>query len=378
MNFACPRCGSALNPETGQCPKCVAGGEPPAAPKDKRRTGLWLLALLLVFVLGFLLGHMLAPKCPKCPAPSTPGAGGAGGSGNGHGAANGAPGKGTPDKGGGGADGGGDGRVVGAGGNVQGSGGSAKVGAGKGDGDLQGGGTGGGSGVTVGHGNDGAAAGSDGSDDGGGGGGGKSKVADIPHTPDADPDAKLMESGVWKLATGAPLSDGGLNTPEQNPGSASVKVLSAPDFRYDKTGLPRYPDANTAVFSALSYAAEGSTDRYGSSSGIATSSSFDTVVAWYRKSLPVGWSNTNIGDLDQIGALARQLSPDKILQMSTAAGQAQPVDNAPATDADKRTRISMFSPPERTKGDLGVMIVQKGDKPVQIFMKTHVQPQAAP
>jgi hypothetical protein len=157
-----------------------------------------------------------------------------------------------------------------------------------------------------------------------------------------------------------------------------VKVLSAPDFRYDKTGLPRYPDANTAVFSALSYAAEGSTDRYGSSSGIATSSSFDTVVAWYRKSLPVGWSNTNIGDLDQIGALARQLSPDKILQMSTAAGQAQPVDNAPATDADKRTRISMFSPPERTKGDLGVMIVQKGDKPVQIFMKTHVQPQAAP
>jgi hypothetical protein len=164
--------------------------------------------------------------------------------------------------------------------------------------------------------------------------------------------------------------------PQTNGKDTSVKVLSAPDFRYDKTGLPRYPDANT-VSSAMSYDVEGRTDQYHSSSGILTTSSFDDVVSWYRKNLPPGWSSSTISDLNRLGAVAQQLSPDKIMQMMAAQSDATAVKSAaetPATAATDRTRLSLFAPPAGTKGELGVMIVQKGDQPVEIMMKTHVSP----
>jgi len=56
------------------------------------------------------------------------------------------------------------------------------------------------------------------------------------------------------------------------------------------------------------------------------------------------------------------------------AAPAKSVGDIPATAAADRTRLSMFSPPAGTKGDLGVMIVQHGDKPVTIMMKTRVSP----
>jgi hypothetical protein len=34
----------------------------------------------------------------------------------------------------------------------------------------------------------------------------------------------------------------------------------------------------------------------------------------------------------------------------------------------------MFSPPAGTKRDLGVMIVQRGDRPVVVMMKSHISP----
>jgi hypothetical protein len=153
--------------------------------------------------------------------------------------------------------------------------------------------------------------------------------------------------------------------------------LSAPDFTYDKTGLPRYLDSNKAVFSAMSYDMPGRTDTYGSSSGIVTGSAFDDVVSWYRKSLPPGWSNSTVSDLNRLGAVAQALSPDKIMQMLAAPNDAAPaksVGEIPATAAADRMRLSMFSPPPGTKGDLGVMVVQHGDQPVAIMMKAHIAP----
>ena len=244
---------------------------------------------------------------------------------------------------------------------------------------MTGGGGGGASGTTTGQGYDGSAAGAKGSDDGGGGQGGNSKLGDSPNDPYKDSDPKKQtESGVWKLAAGAPLSPNGVDTQQDNGSLGSVKVLSAPDFRYDKTGLPRYPDANMANFSAMSVNAGGAPDRYGSSSGILTTSPFNEVVEWYRKNLPAGWFNSTVGDLNQLGAMAQQLSPDKIMQMLSApdgSGQGKSLAETPATAVNRQLRLSIFSAPPRTKGDLGVMIVQQGDKPVQIFMKTQVQPQ---
>jgi predicted nucleic acid-binding Zn ribbon protein len=377
MKSFCTRCGSALNPDSAFCTSCGAAAPQSTGAARKNRTWLWILALILVFLLGLWLGHLMAPKCPPCPAPPRTGAGGGGGGGGGGGHP-GAPagGKGSPSPGGG-AGGSGSGRVLGDGGRANGGGGSGSAGSGQGTGEMDGGGTGGGNGVTVGHGNDGSGAGSDGSDDGGGGQGGKSKLGDGPNGPDSDQKAKLMQSGVWRLAAGGPLSPDGTDVPQGQGKEASIKVLSAADFRYDKTGLPRYPDANTSISSAMSYDVPGSTDKYHSSSGILTTSPFDDVVSWYRKSLPPGWSNSTISDLNRLGAVAQALSPDKIMQMVAAPNDAPPaksVGDIPATAAADRMRLSMFKPPAGTKGDLGVLVVQHGDQPVEILMKAHVSP----
>jgi hypothetical protein len=183
--------------------------------------------------------------------------------------------------------------------------------------------------------------------------------------------------GVWRLAAGAPLTTGNGDDPQSNGKDSGVKVLSARDFSYDKTGLPRYLDANKAVFSAMSYDVQGRTDAYGSASGIVTGSAFDDVVDWYRKNLPPGWSDTTIADLNRFGAAAQALSPDKIMQMIAGTNNAPPAksaDDIAVTDAAHRQRISMFSPPTGTNRYLGVMIVQNGVEPVTIMMKTHIAP----
>src|SRR5471030_1787939 len=149
MTAFCTKCGSALSATTRYCTNCgtenlidtnqdrtpavVAGVEPVGAavpgsskPKKSRRWLWWVLALILVFALGFFLGHRTAPKCPRCPAPTGAGAGGGGGGG---GSGSGRPkagggGKGDPDKGGGGSASG-LARVLGDGGHVGGGGGSS-------------------------------------------------------------------------------------------------------------------------------------------------------------------------------------------------------------------------------------------------------------
>jgi hypothetical protein len=379
MKAFCTSCGAALNADTAFCKGCGAPAPSPGESKRKNRKWAWILALIVFFALGFLLGRLMVPKCPHCPAPAagTGANGGGGGGGNGHPKMGGGGDGGSPTPGGGGG-GSGTGRVMGDSGRTDGSGGGGSVGSGTGTGDMSGSGSSNVNGTVVAHGGKGSAVGADGSDDGGGGGGGKSKLAAGPNGPETDPEAKRMEGGVWRLATGAPLSTDGVATPQpsakETPGN---KVLTAADFRYDKTGLPRYPDANQAVCSAMSYDVNGRTDQYGSSSGIVTGSAFDDVVDWYRKNLPPGWSNSTISDLNRLGAIAQQLSADKIMQMLAAPQGVTPVKAAgeiPATAAADRMRLSLFKPPAGTTGDLGAMVVQQGDKPVEIFMKTHVAP----
>jgi hypothetical protein len=266
--------------------------------------------------------------------------------------------------------------VQGDGARVDGSGGGASGGSGQGTGDMVGGGDNRVDGAVVGQGHGSSAPGpAGGSDDGGGGTSGKSKPGEAPNGPDFDPELQKnrLDKGVSQLAGGS-LSVGGGDMAQSNFKDTSAKVLIARDFSYDKTGLPRYPEANTAVSSALSYAVPGRTDTYGSACGILTTSSFEDVVGWYRKNLPAGWSDSTMGDMDQ---LRKQLTPDKIMQMITApndAASAKSAGDVPATAESDRQRLSLFSPPTGTKGDVGVMIVQKGDNPVTVLMKAHISP----
>ena len=158
----------------------------------------------------------------------------------------------------------------------------------------------------------------------------------------------------------------------------SLKSFSSHDFTYDKTGLPRYPDAVKAVVSSVTYGPGDRTDTYKTGAGIVTASSFDTVVSWYQKNLPGGWQSTTVGDFGQLGANAQQLSPENILKMLGAAGQnggaPGSFTSAPATAAADRIRISIFKPPPGSKNEPGIMIVQKGDSPVEALLAAHVAP----
>ena len=269
MKTFCTRCGTALSAGTRYCTNCgmeneidanpdatptvVAGVEPADAeipgsskPKKSRRWVWWVLALIGVFALGFFLGHRAAPKCPRCPAPSTAGAGGGGGGGGGGSGRPkaGAGGNGDHDKGGGGSASG-LGRVLGDGGQVDGGGGGGSAGSGKGTGDMVGGGTYTANGTVVGHGNDSTATGASGSDDDDdGGSGGKGNPSQAPNGPESDSAArKRTEAGVWRLAAGGTLSADGVDTPLTSAKAASDNFLTAHDFRYDKTNLPRYPES---------------------------------------------------------------------------------------------------------------------------------------
>ena len=157
-----------------------------------------------------------------------------------------------------------------------------------------------------------------------------------------------------------------------------VKSFSAHDFTYDKTGLPRYPDAVQAVVSSVTYDSPDRTDTYRTGAAIVTASSFAAVVDWYQKNLPGGWQSTTAGDFAQLGAAAQQLSAENILKMLDAGAQGGPAPSpltaAPATAAADRIRISIFKPPAGSPNDRGIMIVQKGDHPVEALLQAHVKP----
>jgi hypothetical protein len=201
-------------------------------------------------------------------------------------------------------------------------------------------------------------------------------------TPDDPLPAALHEGDqaagdLVRLTEGKPL---GLGDDDEKAGhdTPPAKSFSARDFTYDKTGLPRYPDAVQAVVSSITYDPPDRTDTYRTGAAIVTASSFAAVVDWYQQNLPGGWQSTTAGDFAQLGAAAQQLSPENILKMLGAGVQsgaaANPLTAAPATPAADRIRISIFKPPAGSPSDRGIMIVQKGDHPVEALLQAHLKP----
>ena len=173
---------------------------------------------------------------------------------------------------------------------------------------------------------------------------------------------------VMQLSKGGALGPG---ADGPDPQQADGNTLAAPDFRYDKTGLPRYPDAVSGVVSAYTYGTGGEQDVKGSSVAIVTGSSFDTAVAWYVKNLPPGWRAQTVGDF---GALAQQLSPQNLGKMlGMGASADDQTASPPAPPAGPQIKVSILTPPKGTANDPGVMIVQKDQDPVKILMKINMR-----
>jgi hypothetical protein len=182
------------------------------------------------------------------------------------------------------------------------------------------------------------------------------KYSDQPSPPD---DQKLKrEDGAGPDSKGVPDPPGG-------------QILKAADFRYDKTGLPRFAQSVSTTASTL-YHAVGSA-AYHSTAAIVTSSRFEDVVDWYKAQLPAGWTVQAVGD---VGALAQQVSIGNILNTLTAATQnpgATPGNASPGTaptsaPSANAQGIAMFSPPPNSVGDPSIMIQQGRDRSVEITM----------
>jgi hypothetical protein len=157
----------------------------------------------------------------------------------------------------------------------------------------------------------------------------------------------------------------GANARNADAGNTNARDTCRSDPR---SGGCRQAQAHVAIL-----AARGRTDTYTTGAGIMTSSSFETVVGWYRQNLPPGWHNMTIGDMQQ---LSKQLSSTSIMQMLGA--QPPPSDPAAASAAAAPSadpiRISLFSPPAGSKAKTGVMILQHGNSPVEALLQAKVAP----
>lgn len=314
-----------------------AGMNTPFAPgATPARDEVWkrkLLALLLAFVIGFLLAWFLK----KCPQPG--GGGGGGGTGSSMSGGGGEGEKGSPIKvgqGGGGPGGGGGG---GDGSGTPAPGGPMK-GSGNGDADA-------GSGD--------APSGKPGT--------GEDPAGELKTGQNVAGDL-LIKSAEGKLSGKGKMND---TTPA---GPPPPNLLSAHDFTYDSTGLPRYSSAVTGVASGLST----DTVRHQKSTvaAIVTTDSFDKVVDWYKSQMPAGWHASVIGDME---GMAKALSPDAIGKMLSGAMSGGPVDTAAIAAAQNghKTGVAVFEPPNQKTDSRGIMVMVKTGSPTQIVMSKKLQ-----
>ncbi len=279
--------------------------------RERRR---WIVALIIAFVLGFLLAwyqlHQQPPGCTKRAATQEGGQQASHGSSGSRGAPDkgspvhlGAPDSGTSDRKGSSstspAEGGGGGGGKGAGG----------------DGDLGGGHKwqahgddetfSGKSGSSA----DKAADGSDATGDAPDGSGKDDKLAPPAH---GKPPEQQMGTGLVPQGPGGEGTTGVAPPPLDlpnvtKPGSDGVRAL---DFRYDSSGLPRYANAVTKVGSGTGLLPGTKTaDPNASVSEILTTDPPQTVAAWYHERLPANWSEVNVGQLIMFWPPDRKADP---------------------------------------------------------------------
>jgi len=306
----------------------LATSSPMPAPKDNRRK--WIAAVIIAFILGFLLGWFLH-KCPvKDKNPMDLGSGTANVNG-------------APSPGGGGS-------------RVQVSGGGA--GAGGGGGGGQGGDING-----SGNPNGGPA---DGDDKNKAGDAPDGKPGDAKHTPTPPANTPPVAGEILTQMASGKSGNGDQKLPPTTDSLARVGVLSAPDFSYDSTGLPRYASGVQSVASGISTDSVRHTKS--ALTAIVTNDSFDSVVTWYKSQLPAGWRASSMGNME---ATAKAMSPQAIMGMLSGAMNGKDVDTAAmkaAQDSSSGTSVAVLNPPNQTADTRSIMIVRRAGEPTKVMM----------
>lgn len=308
---------------------------------ERKRRILWTIAVIVAFIIGFLLGLRY------CRMRS-------------------------------GGEGGG---VMLGGGQGSGSGSPEKLGKGSGSGNSSGGGylktpvdtTDAGTGKAA------NPNGAGGSDVGGGNSSGNS------NTPFDSGEFKKHPKPVDTLSTGfvAKLSQDqlegrGPKDPSPPPGP-TVNTKTADDFSLDQTALPRFPMDVTRAFSSVSTRSDIPKDT-GTATAFATSDSYDSVTSWYSHHMPLGSHETKI-DVNEMKSMAKQLSPKNIMKMfgiqkdSQTASDSVASDTAATDTTAAGDRVSGWDlPDDGVHGKRSVMVISSPGKPTTIIMSRSRRP----
>jgi len=183
-------------------------------------------------------------------------------------------------------------------------------------------------------------------------------------------DTSIAGNLISKMAGGDMPTGDAVNdtaTPQPPPGT----VLTAKDFSYDSTGLPRYSSVVRAVVSGV--ATDTVRHKKSTLAAIVTSDSFDTVVTWYKGHVPAGWHAQSMGDID---AVAKAMSPQAIMGMITGAANGKTPDTAAISAAETASgdnSVAIFNPPNQTADSRSIMIVKKKGHPTEIMMSKKLQ-----
>ena len=303
---------------------------------ERNRRLLWLVAVIVAFILGFLLGMRYCRKERSGGEGGGVVMGGHGGGGPGA-AAHITPGTG--------------------GGNVKGGGGYLKIPV---DTDSSGGG--------------GQVAGGGGGDAGGGNGGGDATIRGDSG------EYQKKHKPVDTLSTGfvAQLAEDQLtgHSPKEPPPPPDPRITTktADDFSLDQTALPRYPMDVTRAFSAVSPKSDAPADT-GTGAAFATSDSYDSVSSWYRHHMPAGSHAIDI-DANKLKAMVKQLTPQNIMKMFTSSTDSQKtLDTTGVDSTGPGTKLSGWEiPDDGVHGKRSVTVLSAPGKPTTVIMSRSRRP----
>jgi hypothetical protein len=236
------------------------------------------------------------------------------------------------------------------------------------EGDVKTGGTGDASGATKSGGGGNDARGGGGDDEGGGNTRGSGAAFGSGKSlPDSDAKGSFESEVVRGLGS---ASNGLGGSSANEPIGPTVDTVTAPNFRYDLTGLPRYSNV-TRSMSGLSTRKEAPADT-GTVAAMLTADSFDSVASWYHTHVPLGWHETKMGNMEQMAA---RLSPQNLAKMlSAAVNGAPPSDSSGApTDSAPGHSVALWTAPDNDPHHYrGIMVETAPGEPTRVIMKRSV------
>jgi hypothetical protein len=149
-----------------------------------------------------------------------------------------------------------------------------------------------------------------------------------------------------------------------------VDTVTAPNFSYDLTGLPRYSSV-TRSMSGLSTRKDLPADT-GTVAAMLTPDSFDSVAAWYHTHVPPDWHETKMGNMEQMAA---RLSPQNLETMLSAAVNGAPAGDSSAapTGSPPGHSIALWTAPDNDAHRYrGIMVETAPGEPTRVIMKRSV------